>query len=183
MYEQLRANGARSGLYFGCGSGKLTTRACERGFDDFLGAATYYGTEVGGTSLAPRAARDVSCRSAAPRCAFGSRGACKASFDSPEPAPAPSVPGGYCLPVGAGQRIRPVAAPTSSILNAMLGAQLFSKTADGNNQINRLTRSLELLLPATVADTSLAYLWTGVNTSPYATPRPPARLTEHTNQC
>jgi membrane-associated phospholipid phosphatase len=47
--------------------------------------------------------------------------------------------------------------PTSSILNAMLGAQLFSKTADGNNHINRLTRSLELLLPATVADTSLAY--------------------------
>ena len=47
--------------------------------------------------------------------------------------------------------------PTLSILNAMLGAQLFSKTADGNNHINRLTRSLELLLPAIVADASLAY--------------------------
>jgi AcrR family transcriptional regulator len=44
-----------------------------------------------------------------------------------------------------------------SILNAMLGAQLLSKTADGNDHIERLTRSLELLLPAIVADTSLAY--------------------------
>ncbi len=46
---------------------------------------------------------------------------------------------------------------SESILNGMLGAQLLSKTADGNNHINRLTRSLELLLPAIVADTSLAY--------------------------
>jgi hypothetical protein len=44
-----------------------------------------------------------------------------------------------------------------SILNSMLGAQLLSKTADGNDHITRLTRSLELLLPAIVADTSLAY--------------------------
>jgi AcrR family transcriptional regulator len=46
---------------------------------------------------------------------------------------------------------------SESILNAMLGAQLLSKTADGNDHIKRLTRSLELLLPAIVADTSLAY--------------------------
>ena len=43
------------------------------------------------------------------------------------------------------------------ILNAMLGAQLLSTTADGNDHIKRLTRSLELLLPAIVVDTSLAY--------------------------
>jgi AcrR family transcriptional regulator len=46
---------------------------------------------------------------------------------------------------------------SESILNAMLGAQLLSKTADGNDHINRLTHSLELLLPAIVAETSLAY--------------------------
>jgi hypothetical protein len=46
---------------------------------------------------------------------------------------------------------------SESILNAMLGAQLLAKTADGNDHIKRLTRSLELLLPAIVADTSLAY--------------------------
>jgi AcrR family transcriptional regulator len=46
---------------------------------------------------------------------------------------------------------------SESILNAMLGAQLLSKTADGNGHIERLTRSLELLLPAIVAETSLAY--------------------------
>ena len=46
---------------------------------------------------------------------------------------------------------------SESILSAMLGAQLFSEPADGNNHIKRLTRSLELLLPAIVADTSLAY--------------------------
>jgi AcrR family transcriptional regulator len=46
---------------------------------------------------------------------------------------------------------------SESILNAMLGAQLLSKTADGNDHIKRLTRSLELFLPAIVADTSLAY--------------------------
>ena len=44
-----------------------------------------------------------------------------------------------------------------SILNSMLGAQLLSKTAGGNDHITRLTRSLELLLPAIVADTSLGY--------------------------
>jgi len=46
---------------------------------------------------------------------------------------------------------------SESILNAMLGAQLLSKTADGDDHVNRLTRSLELLLPAIVAETSLAY--------------------------
>jgi AcrR family transcriptional regulator len=46
---------------------------------------------------------------------------------------------------------------SESILNAMLGAQLLSKTADGNDHINRLTRSLQLLLPAVVAETTLAY--------------------------
>jgi AcrR family transcriptional regulator len=46
---------------------------------------------------------------------------------------------------------------SESILNTMLGAQLLSKTADGNDHIKRLTRSLELLLPAIVAETSLAY--------------------------
>jgi hypothetical protein len=34
---------------------------------------------------------------------------------------------------------------------------LLAKTADGNDHIKRLTGSLELLLQATVADTSLAY--------------------------
>ena len=46
---------------------------------------------------------------------------------------------------------------SESILNAMLGAQLLSKTEDGNDHVKRLTRSLDLLLPAIVADTSLAY--------------------------
>jgi len=46
---------------------------------------------------------------------------------------------------------------SESILNTMLGAQLLSKTADGNDHIKRLTRSLEFLLPAIVADPSLAY--------------------------
>jgi hypothetical protein len=46
---------------------------------------------------------------------------------------------------------------SESILNAMLGAQLLAKAADGNDHIKRLTRSLELLLPAIVADVSLAY--------------------------
>ena len=46
---------------------------------------------------------------------------------------------------------------TESIFNAMLGAQLLAKTVDGNDHIERLTRSLELLLPAIVADTSLVY--------------------------
>jgi AcrR family transcriptional regulator len=46
---------------------------------------------------------------------------------------------------------------SESILNAMLGAQLLSKTADGDDHVTRLTRSLDLLLPAIVAETSLAY--------------------------
>ena len=46
---------------------------------------------------------------------------------------------------------------SESILNTMLGAQLLSKTADSDDHIKRLTRSLELLLPAIVAETSLAY--------------------------
>jgi AcrR family transcriptional regulator len=46
---------------------------------------------------------------------------------------------------------------SESILNAMLGAELLAKTADGNDHTKRLTRSLELLLPAIVADASLAY--------------------------
>jgi AcrR family transcriptional regulator len=46
---------------------------------------------------------------------------------------------------------------SESFLNAMLGAQLLSKTADGNDHIKRLTRSLDLLLPVIVADTSLPY--------------------------
>jgi AcrR family transcriptional regulator len=46
---------------------------------------------------------------------------------------------------------------SESILNAMLGAQLLAKTAATNDHITRLTRSLELLLPAIVADTSLGY--------------------------
>ena len=46
---------------------------------------------------------------------------------------------------------------SESILNAMLGAQLLTTTAGGNDHTTRLTRSLELLLPAIVADTSLAY--------------------------
>jgi AcrR family transcriptional regulator len=46
---------------------------------------------------------------------------------------------------------------TEAILNTMLGAQLLSKTADGIDHIERLTRSLELFLPAIVTDTSLPY--------------------------
>lgn len=46
---------------------------------------------------------------------------------------------------------------SESILNAMLGAQLLAKTAGDGDHIKRLTRSLELLLPAIVADASLAY--------------------------
>lgn len=44
---------------------------------------------------------------------------------------------------------------SESILNAMLGAQLLA--ANSNDHVKRLTRSLGLLLPAFVADTSLAY--------------------------
>ena len=46
---------------------------------------------------------------------------------------------------------------SESILNAMLGTQLLSKTADDSDHIKRLARSLDLLLPAIVAHTSLAY--------------------------
>jgi AcrR family transcriptional regulator len=46
---------------------------------------------------------------------------------------------------------------SESILNAMLGAQLLTRTAPATDHITRLTRSLELLLPAIVADTSLPY--------------------------
>jgi AcrR family transcriptional regulator len=46
---------------------------------------------------------------------------------------------------------------SESILNAVLGAQLLSKTVGGDDHITRLTRSLDLLLPAIVAETSLAY--------------------------
>jgi AcrR family transcriptional regulator len=46
---------------------------------------------------------------------------------------------------------------SESILNAMLGAQLLAKTEDGHDHIKKLTGSLELLLPAIVADTSLGY--------------------------
>ena len=46
---------------------------------------------------------------------------------------------------------------SESIVNAMLGAQLLAKAADGDDHVKRLTRSLQLLLPAIVADTSLAY--------------------------
>jgi len=47
---------------------------------------------------------------------------------------------------------------SEAILNTMLGAHLLSKTAaDPSHHIERLTRSLELLLPAIVADASLPY--------------------------
>jgi hypothetical protein len=48
-------------------------------------------------------------------------------------------------------------AVSESILNAMLGAQLLATTEGGSDHIKKLTRSLELLLPAIVADTSLGY--------------------------
>ena len=59
-------------------------------------------------------------------------------------------------------RRRPARRPRSlrvseSILNGMFGAQLLANTADGNDHIERLTRSLALLLPAIVADASLDY--------------------------
>ena len=46
---------------------------------------------------------------------------------------------------------------TEAILNTMLGALLLSKTADGIDHVERLTRSLELFLPAIVSDTALPY--------------------------
>ena len=46
---------------------------------------------------------------------------------------------------------------SESILNAMLGAQLLSSAAQDADHITRLTRSLELLLPAIVAEQSLDY--------------------------
>jgi SAM-dependent methyltransferase len=46
IYERLRAErGPIRALDFGCGPGQLITRARERGFDDFLGAETYYGDQ------------------------------------------------------------------------------------------------------------------------------------------
>jgi AcrR family transcriptional regulator len=48
-------------------------------------------------------------------------------------------------------------AVSESILNAVLGTELMSSTADDNDHIKRLTRALELLLPAIVAETSLGY--------------------------
>lgn len=48
-------------------------------------------------------------------------------------------------------------AVSESILNAMLGAQFISGTPDGSDHIRRLSRALELLLPAVVADASLDY--------------------------
>ncbi len=46
---------------------------------------------------------------------------------------------------------------SESILNAMIGTQLLAKTTNGNDHVERLTRSLDLLLPAIVAETSLPY--------------------------
>jgi AcrR family transcriptional regulator len=46
---------------------------------------------------------------------------------------------------------------SESFLNAMLGAQLLSTAAQDSDHITRLTRSLELLLPAIVAEQSLDY--------------------------
>ncbi|HTX94540.1 MAG TPA: TetR/AcrR family transcriptional regulator [Mycobacterium sp.] len=46
---------------------------------------------------------------------------------------------------------------SEAILSAMLGAQLLSKAWADGDHITRLTRSLELLLPAIVAETSLPY--------------------------
>jgi hypothetical protein len=71
---------------------------------------------------------------------------------------------------------------SESILNAMLGAQLLSKTADGNDHIKRLTRSLELLLPAIVADTSLAYFREFLARESLRHPQATGSTTEHTNR-
>jgi AcrR family transcriptional regulator len=60
---------------------------------------------------------------------------------------------------------------SESILNAMLGAQLLAQTAHANDHITRLTRSLELLLPAIVADTSLAYFREFLAREPLRHPR------------
>ena len=46
---------------------------------------------------------------------------------------------------------------SESIVNAVIGAQLLSQTADRNDHIKRLTRAMELLLPAIVADTSVVW--------------------------
>ena len=60
---------------------------------------------------------------------------------------------------------------SESIVNATLGAQLLSNTADGADHITRLTRSLELLLPAIVADASLAYFREFLAREPLRNPR------------
>jgi hypothetical protein len=59
-----------------------------------------------------------------------------------------------------------------SILNAMLGAHLLAATADASDHIKRLTRALKLLLPAIVADTSLAYV--GEFLAPRVPTQPPS---------
>ncbi|OBG29097.1 hypothetical protein A5672_03435 [Mycobacterium alsense] len=46
---------------------------------------------------------------------------------------------------------------SEAILGAVFGANLFSDAAGGSDHLMRLTRSLELLLPAIVADRSLDY--------------------------
>ena len=63
IYERLRAErGPIRALDFGCGSGKLITRARERGFDDFLGAETYYGDEPRDTQTKGSSAADTANR-------------------------------------------------------------------------------------------------------------------------
>lgn len=63
IYERLRAErGPIRALDFGCGSGQLITRARERGFDDFLGADTYYGDEPGYAGTMSSIAADTANR-------------------------------------------------------------------------------------------------------------------------
>lgn len=59
-----------------------------------------------------------------------------------------------------------------SILNAMLGAHPLAATAHASDHIKRLTRALKLLLPAIVADTSLAYV--GEFLAPRVPTQPPS---------
>jgi AcrR family transcriptional regulator len=68
---------------------------------------------------------------------------------------------------------------SESILNATLGAQLPLKTVDGNDHIKRLSRSLELLLPSIVADTSLAYFREFLARESLRHARSTDRVTEH----
>jgi SAM-dependent methyltransferase len=63
IYERLRAErGPIRALDFGCGLGKLIIRARERGFDDFLGAETYYGDEPRYTQTQGSSAADTANR-------------------------------------------------------------------------------------------------------------------------